>query len=251
MNKFIDFDKFSLDQLTNSFQNNQPFPHVVIDDFLNTQSCEKLLYDLDHVDNKDTWNKHNHDRIQIKWRSNWQCDEDVPDHTRAMIQFFNGGTFLRWLSQLTDMAGLIPDPYLTGGGFNQINRGGVLAIHADGNWHDLMKIHRRLNVIIYLNHDWQDHWGGHLELWDRDHHQQPGQCRVKIRPDFNRCVIFATDDYSYHGHPTPLTCPEDRGRKSLILYYYTSQRPANEVQDLDHHHRAQFHDPAVLGIDYE
>lgn len=250
MNKFVDFDKFNSDQLSQEFKSGEPFQHIVIDNFLNEQAAEQLLSDLEN-DNFDKWDKRDHDKIQIKWRSDWKDDFDVPSFTLSLIQFLNGGTFLRWLSKVTGINGIIPDPYLTGGGFNQINTGGTLAVHADGNWHDLMAVHRRLNVIIYLNKDWEDDWGGHFELWSKTDDNLPKDCVKKIKPDFNRMIVFRTDDFSFHGHPTPLKCPTDRSRRSLILYYYTSTRPADEVKSLDYHHRALFHDPTTIGIKYE
>jgi Rps23 Pro-64 3,4-dihydroxylase Tpa1-like proline 4-hydroxylase len=250
MNRFVDFSKFNTEELSNSFQNADPFQHIVVDNFLKTEIADKLLLDLEN-DNFDNWDKRDHDKIQIKWRSDWKDDSDVPEHTLSVINFLNGGTFLRWLSKVTGIDGIIPDPYLTGGGFNQINTGGTLAVHADGNWHDLMGVHRRLNVIIYLNKDWKDEWGGHFELWSKTDDNKPKECVKKVNPDFNRLVIFRTDDFSFHGHPTPLKCPEDRSRRSLILYYYTNTRPKEEVQSLDYHHRALFHDPDSIGVKYE
>jgi hypothetical protein len=81
-----------------------------------------------------------------------------------------------------------------------------------------------LNLLLYLNHDWDDRWDGNLELWARD----VGRCVRSIRPILNRCVIFGTTDFAYHGHPRPLTCPPDRSRRSIALYYYTVTRPAAE-----------------------
>lgn len=250
MNKFVNFNKFDTEQLSKEFRNGEPFQHIVIDNFLNQEVAEQLLFDLEN-DNFDNWDKRDHDKIQIKWRSDWKEDSDVPPFTLSLIHFLNGGTFLRWLSQITGITGIIPDPYLTGGGFNQINTGGTLAIHADGNWHDLMAVHRRLNVIIYLNKDWEDSWAGHFELWSKTDDNKPKECVKKVKPDFNRLVIFRTDDFSFHGHPTPLKCPEDQSRRSLILYYYTNTRPKEEVQSLDYHHRALFHDPDSIGVKYE
>jgi Rps23 Pro-64 3,4-dihydroxylase Tpa1-like proline 4-hydroxylase len=248
MSKFIDLSKFDPHKLHSEFVAAEPFPHIVLDDFLQHEILDDVIEDFDN-ENFDNWDKRDHDKIQIKWRSNWQNDSDVPHNTLSLIQFLNSGQFLRWLSTVTGIQGIIPDPYLTGGGFNQINPGGTLAIHADGNWHDLMAVHRRLNIIIYLNDQWQDHWGGHFELWDH-HSGRPNKCCKKVSPDFNRCVIFRTDDYSFHGHPTPLRCPPHRSRRSLILYYYSSTRPATEIFTQDHH-RALFHAPEKLGIDYE
>ena len=250
MQSFTDLKKFNTQALADQFANAYPFQHVVIDNFLTTEAADQTLHDLEN-DNFDKWDKRDHDQIQIKWRSDWKDDADVPAHTLSLIQFLNGGNFLRWLSEVTGINGIIPDPYLTGGGFNQINPGGTLAVHADGNWHDLMAVHRRLNVIIYLNKDWQDEWDGHFELWSKTDDNQPKSCVKKIRPDYNRMIIFRTDDFSFHGHPTPLKCPPDRSRRSLILYYYTNTRPEEEVQDLDYKHRALFHKPQDIGIKYE
>lgn len=250
MNKFVNFSKFDNEILSKQFQCAEPFQHIVIDDFFNQEIAEQLLHDLDN-DDYSKWDKRNHDKIQIKWRSDWKEDSDVPENTLSVIQFLNSGTFLRWLSTITGITGIIPDPYLTGGGFNRINNGGTLAVHADGNWHDLMGVHRRLNVILYLNKNWSDDWNGHFELWSKTKENLPNKCEKKVSPDFNRLVIFRTDDFSFHGHPTPLKCPEDRSRKSLILYYYTNTRPENEVQSLDNHHRALFHDPNTIGVKYE
>lgn len=238
-NKYLDLSRFDLDKLHNQFINEQPFPHIVFDNFFQENIVDQV-YEEFQQQNFDLWDQRNHHDVQVKWRSNWLSDSDVPPSTYQLIQYMNSGDFLRFLSKLTGVHGIIPDPYLTGGGFNQINPGGLLAVHADGNWHDLMSVHRRLNVILYLNHDWQDSWNGNFELWDRDDNNQPHHCVKTIRPDWNRLIVFKTDDFSFHGHPHPLTCPPDRSRRSLILYYYTSHRPTEEVVDINNHHRALF-----------
>ena len=88
-------------------------------------------------------------------------------------------------------------------------------------------------------------------MWSRTADNKPGVCVDKISPLINRLVVFRTDDFSFHGHPTPLKCPEDRSRRSLILYYYTNTRPAEEVESLDKKHRALFHSPDDIGVKYE
>ena len=97
-------------------------------------------------------------------------------------------------------------------------------MHADFNVHPKLKLDRRLNMLIYLNKDWREEYGGHLELWD----QSGKTCRKRILPMFNRTVVFSTTDRSFHGHPHPLTCPPGMTRKSVSLYYYTAGRPPEE-----------------------
>ncbi|NEN95926.1 MAG: 2OG-Fe(II) oxygenase, partial [Moorea sp. SIO3I7] len=122
-------------------------------------------------------------------------------------------------------------PHFVGGGLHQIEKGGYLKIHADFNRHTKLRLDRRLNLLIYLNKDWQEDYGGHFEMWDTE----MTQSQKKILPVFNRCVIFSTTDFSYHGHPEPLTCPEGRTRKSLALYYYSNGRPAEELSKSGDH----------------
>src|SRR5205085_7257435 len=98
------------------------------------------------------------------------------------------------------------------------------------------KLDRRLNVLVYLNEDWDESYGGHFELWD----QEMKGCRKKILPLFNRMALFSTTTTSYHGHPNQLTCPPDRTRKSLALYYYTNGRPEEEVVDGAQDHNTLF-----------
>jgi hypothetical protein len=104
-------------------------------------------------------------------------------------------------------------------------RGGFLKVHADFNYHPTTRFHRRLNLLVYLNGDWQEGWNGNLELWD----SRMSRCAKSVSPQLNRCVVFATTDTAYHGHPRPLCCPETVTRKSLALYYYTADRPTQST----------------------
>jgi Rps23 Pro-64 3,4-dihydroxylase Tpa1-like proline 4-hydroxylase len=240
INQWANLKQLDIDLLSQEFQTADPFQHVVIDNFFNEHLLNNVLEEMDN-DTFETWDKRDHADVQVKWRSNWQQDEDIPPVTYSLIQYLNSGNFLRFLSRLTGLTGLIADPYLTGGGYNQTNRDGLLAIHADGNWHDLMGVHRRLNIIVYLNPHWQEEWNGNLELWSKTSDNKPNKCEKSIPPMFNRLCIFRTDDFSFHGQPKALTCPQDKCRRSLILYYYTNTRPENEVVSLYNKHRAIFY----------
>jgi Rps23 Pro-64 3,4-dihydroxylase Tpa1-like proline 4-hydroxylase len=127
----------------------------------------------------------------------------------------NSSRFVAFLEGLTGISGLVADPHYRGGGLHQILPGGRLGIHADFNFYPKLKLYRRLNVIVYLNQNWQESYGGHLELWDK----ATLKSVKRVLPTFNRMVVFDTSSKSLHGHPEPLTCPEGRSRKSLALYY--------------------------------
>ena len=126
--------------------------------------------------------------------------------------------FIRYLERLVDVRGLISDPWDLGGGVHLIRPGGRLNIHTDFPFHPQLRIWRKINVLVYLNEDWLDEWEGKLELWPPD----LSRCAKSISPIFNRMVIFRTDNVSFHGHPSPLRTPSHVYRKSIALYYYSS-----------------------------
>jgi Rps23 Pro-64 3,4-dihydroxylase Tpa1-like proline 4-hydroxylase len=199
----------------------QPVPHAVLDDFLPAEVAEAVLAEFPDPGSID-WRGYATGR-EKKLES--ASELTMGPHTRLLLYQLNSSVFLKFLEGLTGIQGLIPDPHCTGGGLHQIERGGFLKIHADFNREPYLKLDRRLNLLVYLNKDWREEYGGHFELWDRDMEH----CVERILPVFNRCVIFSTTDYSYHGHPEPLTCPEGWTRKSFAMYYYSNGRPAEDV----------------------
>jgi hypothetical protein len=208
-------------QYADAYRTADPFPHVVLDDVFDPELLKQILIEFDAME-RERW--HSSDKaLERKWAT-----EDIQHFgptTRAFINQLNGGLFLNFLEKLTGIAGLISDPHLRGGGLHEIRREGALGVHADFNLYPRLNIWRRLNFLLYLNENWDRAWGGELELWDRT-----GKQRVRsVEPFFNRVVIFDTSNYSYHGHPHPLMCPEDRSRKSIALYYYTVQKPEGEI----------------------
>ena len=202
----------------------EPFPHAVFDDFLPQAVVDEALEVFPAV--KSAYWVTKRAGTAIKQDSH-RLDKErlLPPFLRRLIWELNAAPFLMFLSALTGIEGLTPDPYLEGGGVHQIPAGGFLKVHADFNRHPITGLDRRLNVLIYLNKDWSAEYGGDLELWSRD----MTACVRKVAPLAGRCVVFSTTDHSFHGHPDPLTCPEGRTRKSLALYYYTAGRPAQEA----------------------
>lgn len=204
----------------------KPFPHIIIDNFIPEFVLDNILNEFPKPEDID-WQKFAN-KAEKKLAS--KQERYMGDMTRSLLYQLNSSTFISFLENLTGIDGILPDPHFEGGGLHQIERGGYLKMHVDFNRHNKLRLDRRLNLLIYLNKNWKEEYGGYLELWDKD----MIQCEKKILPIFNRCVIFSTTDFSYHGHPEPLTCPEGQTRKSLALYYYTNGRPAEEVAHNDH-----------------
>lgn len=213
------FDLEQAKDLQKDFLKADPFPHIVIDNFLNPDIAYQLSKTFPRVSSK--WYGYSN-VFEIK-----RALDDIqqmPWLHSYVLMYFNSRPGVEWLETLTDIKGLISDPWLRGGGLHQIERGGKLDIHADFNLHPHLKLDRRLNVLLYLNENWQDEWNGHLELWDHEMRS----CQKKVAPVLNRLVVFETTDTSLHGHPDPLRCPVGVTRKSMAWYFYTNGRPENE-----------------------
>ena len=199
-----------------------PFPHVVIDDFLPEALASRMLAEFPSPDAAN-WVRLDKSAYSKKLAANQE--EQVGPFIFSVLQELNSADFLSFLQRLTGIQGLAPDPYFEGGGLHQILPGGFLKVHADFNLHSVMRLDRRLNLLVYLNRDWRDDYGGHLELWDRT----MTRCETRVLPVFNRAVLFNTTDWSFHGHPDPLACPTGMTRKSIALYYYSRGRPEEET----------------------
>ena len=198
-----------------------PFPHIVLDDFFDPELVDLVLSEFPQP-GAIRWQQFDNEH-EIKLAS--AAESSFGPVTRLFLYHLNSITFLEFLSAITGIPHLISDPSFDGGGLHQIVRGGKLGIHADFNRHGTYDLDRRLNLLLYLNKDWREEYGGHLQLWNRG----MTRCETKVLPIFNRVMLFGTTDFTYHGHPDPLQCPEGMTRKSLALYYFSNGRPAEEV----------------------
>ena len=203
------------------YRDARPFPHIALDGLFDDAALEAVLREFPAPDQM-RWTRF--DNPLEKKLGFFYETSTISDTVRHFLEAMNSFEMLLWLEALTGIDGLIPDPYFGGGGLHQIEPGGFLKVHADFNIHPKLKLDRRLNMLIYLNKDWPEEWGGHLELWDAEGRG----CVERILPLFNRTVVFSTSDASYHGHPHPLAAPPGVTRKSVSLYYYTAGRPPQE-----------------------
>jgi len=214
--------------LKEKYQNAYPFPNIVIDDFFNETLLDSVLLEFpDLAKNKGVVEFDNHNEKKLAGNG----EALFGDVTKRLCHFLNSQPFLEFLQELTGIREqLLPDPYFVGGGHHELKPGGYLKIHADFNKHFDSKLDRRINVLVYLNKDWQDSFGGFFELWNKE----MTKAEKKILPIYNRMVIFSTTSTSYHGNPEVVNCPAGNSRKSLAFYYYTNGRPESEINGLEH-----------------
>jgi hypothetical protein len=205
------------DALADGYRDAAPFPHAVIDGLLPDEVARAVLAEFPALDDE-AWF---HARDYGKTDKFGIFDPALMGpNTRHIVNEFNAGPMIRFLERLTGIEGLVPDPHNVGGGLHIAKRGGYLDVHADFNVHPTLHLERRINVLLYLNPDWDHAWGGEFELWDRN----LSGCAARFAPLFNRALIFNTTDDALHGHPTPLNCPPDAARRAIAFYYYTAAR---------------------------
>jgi Rps23 Pro-64 3,4-dihydroxylase Tpa1-like proline 4-hydroxylase len=202
-----------LDRLAADYESAEPFPHLVIDDFLLPEAAEAI-----HAEVRGTAtniNVSNEITQHLKTATNdWNA---FGPRTLALINYFNSAGFIAPLETIAGIDGLFGDPWLEGGGIHQTVRGGFLKMHTDFNWNPKLRADRRINILYYLNKDWQPDHKGELIISRLGEKNQ----RV-IAPIFNRLVIFNTNDTTLHGHPFPLKFPENYSRASVAMYYYSN-----------------------------
>lgn len=213
--------------LAQQFANATPFRHVVIDDFLSREVADALLAEFPAFDPARARNEAG----EIGNKAVVEQIRAIGPAYAALDAAIQSREFLDFVGRVTAIPDLLYDPYYFGGGTHENRTGQDLDPHVDFNRHPVERWHRRLNLIVYLNREWQDSWGGSLEL-----HSDPRRADDRISlvtPTFNRCVIFETTETSWHGFSriAPPPSQADASRKSIALYFYTRERPPEEVAD--------------------
>tara|TARA_R110002051_G_scaffold253345_1_gene312423 strand:+ start:185 stop:967 length:783 start_codon:yes stop_codon:yes gene_type:complete len=194
----------------------EPFPHCVIDDFFNEEIALLLEKDFPSFNN-DIWHRYRNP-LEVKNASNnWN---HFPPLTYKVFQAFNSNIFCQFLKSKFNLdEELHQDSGLHGGGWHMLSRGGKLNPHLDYFIHPKLKLQRKINLIIYLNHHWKEAWGGDFGLWESDTASgKAGKLAKSISPLFNRAIIFETSN-SWHGIAEKIECPSRQYRKSLAAYY--------------------------------
>lgn len=209
-----------LEKLRHEFRSARPFPFFKIDDFLVEEFAREVAaaypdYEAARSMGREFNALNERLKVQITDRAIF------PEPVATLSGILSSREFLEKLEYITGIPKLLSDDLLVGGGMHLTGVGGRLDVHVDFNYIKERQLHRRLNILLYLNDPWADEWGGRIELWD----ERVRNCEQSFQPIFNRCVVFETSEKSYHG-VTPVFCPEGVLRRSFAAYYYTREAPA-------------------------
>jgi len=221
--------------LTATYNNAAEFPHIVFDDFIDPSILKDVNVEAQMILNEDeetrNWrfgiNEADHpDQILKKGIKDL---EKMTPSMNLLCRYFNDDAFMVFLRELTGLKDLVPDWGFAGGGFHVTSPGGLLGIHHDFNFKDDMgpeRMYRKINLLVYINEEWEDEWDGALELWKSDLTND----FKTLQPKYGRAVLFNIEN-APHGHPRPLKCPEGETRRSLAFYYYDKVVPTNELYE--------------------
>jgi hypothetical protein len=215
-------EEAAIKQLSIDFQNGFPYKHIVLDNFLKPEIAQSLYENFPAVDKL---HKH-YDGLNEK-KSEGSNFEDFHPVFGQLRQEVMSAQMGKWMEKVTGINGVFVTDDKLGTGLHQGGNGSFLDIHVDFSIHHLKNVHRRLNMLIYLNGNWKEEYGGGMEMWNAD----MSKMEKMVMPLLNRCLIFETNQISYHGY-SKINLPEGETRKSFYTYFYT---PLTEEDKVKYH----------------
>jgi Rps23 Pro-64 3,4-dihydroxylase Tpa1-like proline 4-hydroxylase len=242
-------DREEFDFLANQekYLQENPFNHLIIDNFFDVDTAVKLSQEFPDFNSK-LWRQYDNQIENKKLQNYW---DKFPSLTYKVLTYLNSQEFISKISKLTGINLLYPDIGLNGGGWHIHGVGGKLNVHKDYVIHPKLGLMRILNLIIYLTEDWNPDWGGGLGLWSHDDLKNLPKDLIKdVDFRFNRAILFNTSQNSWHGLPDPISCPQTVYRKSIAVYYLTNPTPNCEQRGkaLFAPYKAQIEDTAILEL---
>ena len=199
--------------LTDAYQSKQPYRHCYFENFLDDDVILGMEREFPRH-SEETWIEYKHVNEN---KAGLHVREKLPDLIGRVVDELNSPRFVALLSKITGIDGLMADDSIEGGGIHQAERGGFLNVHTDFIMHRTRPHwRRRCNLILYLNKDWQEEWGGNIDFWAPD----MSSVVASYQPLLNSALLFNTPG-ARHGFPDPIQCPDNAARKSVQFYYYT------------------------------
>jgi len=213
-------------KISSVFKDANPFPNIFLNTFFNESFCNSLLSEFPKFEDGDYLNE-----MGIRGnKSSYTNFKKLGGSYKKLDELIQSKEFLADLSSLTGIKKLEYDPEYIGGGTHENINFQSMSTHVDFNYHPITKLHRRINIIIYLNEVWNNEWGGGLTL-----HSNPWKpiddYEITLTSKINNAIIFETSERSWHGF-NEVMIPQDvliKSRKSIALYFYTKERPLSET----------------------
>ena len=222
--KFVNIDKLAQRLLRCV---SYPFPHVTIDDFIESDKLTKILADVNQLQEADA-----HVTSSEREHNKYVFNSNYGTSLKRLFVELNSPDFIKHIERITGVDNIIcNDHYLYGTGVYRIKSKGFLQLHTDFNTYHSKnsRLDRRVNLLIYLNPNWKADYNGQLCLCDK----YTNICVKRIDPIMNRCVIFNTTSTSIHGIPEPLNVPDDVSCQYISVNYYTENTQGDNDVDFE------------------
>lgn len=207
----IYFNEAKILELKQQYESGIPCKHIVLPNFLDEQFATSLYENFPKMDLLNVKRK----SINENKKEDYHFERFHPDFLKIKNALADP-TFIKIVETITGLKDIVTTNDALGAGVHQGANGSYVDVHIDSNFNPMENLWRRLNLLIYLNKDWKPEYGGDLELWNKE----MTTCVTKVPCDFNRAVIFLTDETSPHGYGK-ITVPEGETRKSFYTYYST------------------------------
>lgn len=207
------FNKFSY--YRSKFESYSTVPFIILDNFLPENVAFSLSDEIDSIQD------HQCKKFTRNGSYMQECNDlRIMENAADVIAQFHSKPGVQWLSNITGIKNLIPDPYLIGAGYSRSFKGDSLKNHVDFNWNNTLKLYRAVTLIIYLTPNWKEEWKGNLEFTNFKNES----IMESIFTKWNRAVLWKHHESCFHGYPTPINCPSNESRKTLRLFFYVSEQ---------------------------
>lgn len=193
-----------------------PFPHFLVKDALPKVFLRELKSDLELLEETEPTK---HFISQFGEKKEWRTFPGNLIALNDFLNFFGGSQFIELLKEkfgILSSIELTPDFSYDGGGYVISPPGAFLAYHADFNYSSNVMKYRVINVLIYMNDNYEINQGGELHILD----PESKTVERRVQPDLGTILAFYTDDTSFHGVSKNR---EGFFRRSFNLYYYAAE----------------------------
>jgi hypothetical protein len=219
--KYLSSKVPSARELHLKFINSTPFPHVVIDDFLEPELYEKILIESKrfHEMSKNRGRTYSTSVESEKWTSQGlKLNPTLID----VGKFFGSNDFLNFLQEITEIKKLISITDFNSdsiGFFAVMKKNSYLGPHID-HMYDMTgnSGYHILNIIFYISNSWDPNWGGSTFLRNRSTGEY---CSVEYKP--NRALIFLHTPQSEHG-TSRISSIASEDRMSIYFDFYSPDK---------------------------